>query len=96
MALMNSIMGFNGMPMTFVQPLSPPALSGNPELAKAAMYGGGGQQPAVSGGQPPAAGGVAPDGSGGGGILGSISKVLGGAKSGGGNDFLMQLLASLG
>lgn len=97
MALMSSIQSY---PMQFIQPLFPPALSGNPEAAKAAMYGGGGAQPGVSGaaggaapatvGTPPAAGGAAPNG----GLLASISKLLGG-QGGAGNDAIMSFLAGL-
>jgi hypothetical protein len=86
---MNSIMGFNsGAPMNFIQPVMPPALSANPEIAKAAQYGGG--IGGMGGGQAPAAGGATsptgqqaqpssgsmPEG-GAGGMLGSIGKLFG-------------------
>lgn len=71
----------------------PPALSANPEIAKAAMYGGGGGgAPAPAQGQPGAAPqGAAPQG--GGGIIGAISSMLGNGQNIG---QIAQLLASLG
>jgi hypothetical protein len=85
-ALMNSIMGFNsGAPMNFIQPVMPPALTANPEIAKAAQYGGGGgavQAPAAGGATTPngqqaqPSSGSMPEG-GAGGMLGSIGKLFG-------------------
>ena len=52
MSLFSSIQSFGprAMPPHVPQPVFPPALSGNPEAARVAMYGGGGApQPGVSG-----------------------------------------------
>jgi len=101
MALMNNIQSY---PMQFLQPMFPPALNGNPEIAKAAMYGGGGAQPGVSGGAAPAAGGAAPaaggaapaagGGSSSSGLISSIMKILGGS-GGSGDEAIMSFLAGL-
>lgn len=104
MALMQSIMNPQ---MRFLQPYLPPALTVNPELAKAAAYGGGSQQqqPAAGGATPgsgvqtaPVAGqtpvGADPTQNGGApsGILGSIAKLMNSGGSGQGINAIMQLL----
>jgi hypothetical protein len=100
--LLNSIQQY---PMQFMMPSFSPALTANPEIAKAAQYGGGGS--GGGGGTIPASGaGTAPGGTapssgslpessgGGSGIMAQIMKLLGGS-CGGGTDAIMSLLAGL-
>jgi hypothetical protein len=99
-SLMNSIQQY---PMQFLMPSFSPTLTANPEIAKAAQYGGGssagGTAQPQQGGAPasgaPAAGGTpAASASGSGGIMAQIMKLLSG-PSGAGNDAIMSFLAGL-
>lgn len=96
MSLMNSIQQY---PMQFMMPQFPGALQGNPEMLKAAQYGGGGGGGALPAQGAPAVGGVpapggAPAGGGGmgaGSIIDKIMKML----SGGGGSIDPAMIMSL-